>query len=111
MRKAEDYPNTVEFAAEKLYIEFMQDIAKSLDMPGDCGEFKNLNDCDTEFYRSKVITFLDSKNYFENKTCKDCGYFDSEDNTCFGQDVEYPENGDSPICRTFAPCCLVEVKA
>ncbi|MEN6294219.1 MAG: hypothetical protein ABFD07_19680 [Methanobacterium sp.] len=104
MRKAEEYPNTVEFAAEQLYNIYND---KYCD-----GRYKQLyselSEKDKEYFKDFVITVLNAINYFEGKSCSDCGYFDSEEKTCFGEDREHDEKPGGLICKTFAPKSLVE---
>ena len=110
MSNAKDFPNTVEFLAEKLLTESEKYVNERL---GDNVENFNWITADEsikDYIRFKVITVLNSLNYFAFKTCKDCGYFDPIDKTCFGEDREHPEDPDKPICGSFCPPSLIEVE-
>ena len=138
MRDAKDYKNTIEFAAEKVHNAWMQEkLSQGFHAPRSCPKFKALSrpeqsyfdkfqrvcdKCHTDLYpypelpenikeydRVNVIAVLNAVNYFEDKTCSDCGYFDPTDGICFGEDREHQEQADNPICETFAPKELVEV--
>ena len=93
MRDAKDYKNTIELVAESIFEHIY----------GTSYYARN------EQAKSSVIAVLNVINYFEGKTCSDCGYFDPTDGICFGGDREHQEQADNPICETFAPKELVEV--
>ena len=135
MRDAKDYKNTIEFASEKVHNAWMDEkLKQGFHAPLDCKEpvkdgitwtqkfTKACSHCHTDLYpylelpenikdydRVTVIAVLNAVNYFEDKTCSDCGYFDPSDGICFGGDREHQEQADNPICETFAPKELVEV--
>ena len=137
MRDAKDYKNTIEFASEKVHNAWMQEkLSQGYHSPTECSSTKRLSEdlrqfarfskqcykCELNLYpyselsdltkqiiRDQIITVLNAINYFEDKTCSDCGYFDPTDDICFGGDREHQEQADNPICETFAPKELVEV--
>jgi len=138
MRDANDYKNTIEFASEKVHNAWMDEkLSQGFHSPYECPIFKNASrpeqsymnkfrknceKCHTDLYpypelpenikeydRVTVVAVLNAVNYFENKTCADCGYFDPVENVCFGEDREHKEQADNPICGAFAPKGLVEV--
>lgn len=102
MRDAKDYKNTVEFAAENLQNRYGERYNSE-------NQWDKIDEHSKELLRDCVGIILDTVNYFEGKTCSDCGYFDPTDNICFGEDREHKEQADNPICETFAPKGLVEV--
>ena len=132
MRDAKDYKNTIEFAADKVHNAWMDEmIYQGFHPPENCPTYfkgclfnkfqKRCEKCHTDLYpyselpenikdydRVTVIAVLNAINYFEGKTCSDCGYFDPVENICFGEDREHKEQPDSPICETFAPKGLTE---
>ncbi len=112
MRDAKNYKNTIEFAAENIYSKMVERYDNS-DLRIEEGEYppyNNIPDITKKMYRCRVIDVLNAVNYFENKTCADCGYFDPVENVCFGEDREHKEHGNNPICGSFVPTGLVCVE-
>lgn len=114
MREAKNYPNTLEFAAEKYYNYWMNEQFNLLkQLEGITGEpiYKSEYNVRPEFeketFRDIVSVVLDSVGYFDGKTCKDCGYY--LDGICVGGEGSHEEKPESPICSIFAPIKLVEV--
>lgn len=110
MINAKNYPNTVEFAAEKYYNSLVDQLNKNVELKDEYATYKELSEAEKDDYRYHLKTVLNVVNFFEGKTCKDCGYFDPEMRVCSGEDKEHEEKPDSQICETFAPECLVGVQ-
>ncbi len=138
MIDAKDYPNTIEFASEKVHNAWMDEkLKQGFHAPTNCPHIKPIGEslidpvsrkfknhcpkCHTDLYhyselpenikeydRVTVIAVLNTVNYFEGKTCSDCGYFDPEMGVCFGGEIGHSILGSYPICETFAPRGLVE---
>ncbi len=134
MRDAKEFKNTIEFASEKVHNAWMEEkLKQGFHAPNDCSRKitnaqvkrtlpkfnKHCDKCHTDLYpyselpenikdydRVTVIAVLNAVNYFENKTCSDCGYL--RNGVCFGYEQEFAYSDDNPICETFAPRGLVE---
>ena len=108
MRHAEDYKNTIELVAEKYYEDWKIWRRECLNVPVYDGEWKKLQEDSKEAFKVAAVSILNAVNYFEDKTCKDCGYYD-DDGICFGygENQEFKHDPKCPICRTFAPAHLV----
>ena len=96
MRDARDYPNTIEFAAEKYYENWKEWRKSCLRLDEYYGNWNELNDDSKEPFKIGVIAVLNAVNYFENKTCLDCGNYD--ENNC----------GGFGICDKFVPNGVIE---
>ena len=108
MSHAEDYKNTIELVAEKYYEDWKIWRRECLNVPVYDGEWKKLQEDSKEAFKVAAVSILNAVNYFEDKTCKDCGYYD-DDGICFGhgENQEFKQDSNCPICRTFAPAHLV----
>jgi len=62
-----------------------------------------------EEIRVPVTTILDTVNYFEGKTCKDCDYF--ENVACITPEGDYSKDPDRKICTNFVPEGLAGTQA
>lgn len=104
MADAKNYPDTIDLASKTLYHTHIKKIGGGL-----CPEWNNLDEHIKDQFKFVVTTILNTVNYFEGKTCKDCDYF--ENVACITPEGDYSEDQDRQICTNFAPKGLVGTQA
>lgn len=105
MRDAKDYPETVDLVAKKLFDECEIYTHDALDINGEYAKWNEVGKNTQDYIKFKVITVLNTVNYFDGKTCKDCDFF--ENVACITPEGDYSEDPNRKICTNFAPKGLV----
>lgn len=113
MVDAKDYPDTVELVAKQYYDnlvygylpQFVQDRGFEVKIY----DYDSLDENKRKQIKTMIIGVLNTVNYFDCKTCKDCDYF--ENVTCVTPEGDYSEDPNRRICTNFAPNGLVGTQA